>query len=200
MQPDTPQQVNQPTPAQQAFSSFQTNQQPTDPGQTQSAIDSLQQKSKQIASIEDAIKKKNEQAWLSMPNQQGPISQALAQLNPTGSDTQTNIGKAIKTPAYAGYCLKYVDDKTGNTNRQPTAFADYEVNAKSGNIQTSDKNIPSGARVYFAPDATNGKMGHVGLMNSDGSFTAATDNGIQSFTIPDWEKYSGQKYIGATKK
>lgn len=200
MQPQDPIQSTQPNPAQQAFSSFQSNQQQPNPQQAQSAIDSLQQKSKQIATIEDAIKKKNEQAWLSMPNQQGSISQALAQLNPQGSDTQTEVGKAIKTPAYAGYCLQYVDDRTGNTNRQPNAFADYQVNAKQGNIQTSDNNIKFGARVYFAPDATNDKMGHVGLMNSDGTFTAATDNGIKSFTIPDWERYSGQKFIGATKK
>lgn len=34
------------------------------------------------------------------------------------------------------------------------------------------------------------------LPNSDNTFTSATDNGIKTFAIKDWEKYTGQKFIG----
>lgn len=123
------------------------------------------------------------------------ISQALAVASPKSNSPQVNIGKAIATPAYSGLCLKFVDDKQGNTARQPTAIADYQANAQAGNISTSEK-IPANARVYFAPDDSNGGNGHVGISNGDGSFTSATDNGIKTFAIKEWEKYTGQKFIG----
>lgn len=124
------------------------------------------------------------------------LSRAMAILNPNSNSPQVNIGKAIKTPAYAGLCLQYVDDKQGNPNRLPTAYADYEARAQAGLINQSEKNIPSGARVYFAPDDSNGGAGHVGIANSNNTFTSATDNGIKTFSIADWEKYTNQRFIG----
>lgn len=130
-------------------------------------------------------------------NQQSGIAQAMGILSPQSTkEPLAQIGKAIATPNYAGYCLQWVDDQTGNSNRLPNAYADYQAKAQSGNIQTGTDNIPKGARVYFAPDSSNGGMGHVGLSNGDGTFTSATDNGIKTFDIPDWEKYTGQKYLG----
>ena len=126
-------------------------------------------------------------------NNQASISQAMATLKDTSTIGQ--VGKAIATPNYAGYCLQWVDDQQGNTNRQPTAIADYQVNAQANNINSS-LDAPKGARVYFNADASNGNMGHVGISNGDGTFTSATDNGVQTFDIPDWEKYSGQQYLG----
>ena len=124
------------------------------------------------------------------------VTKAIATLSPQSTDTTTQVGKAIQSPNYAGYCLKWVDDQTGKSNRQPTAYADYQTNVQAGNINTSTSDIPKGARVYFAPDSSNGGMGHVGLSNGDGTFTSATDNGIQTFGLSDWEKYAGQKYLG----
>jgi hypothetical protein len=129
-------------------------------------------------------------------NNQGAISQALSTLNPNGKDTPTQVGKAIQTPNYAGYCLQWADDKLGNPNRQPTAIADYKAQVNAGNINTSMDNIPKDAKVYWDADATNGNMGHVGLSNGNSTFTAATDNGIQTFTPEEWSQYSGQKFIG----
>lgn len=145
-----------------------------------------------------ALIKKRQLGDQQTPPDQAAISQAMAMVNPKGKDTTTQIGKSIQTPAYAGYCLQWVDDQQGNSNRQPTAYADYQVNAKSGNISTSG-NIPAGARVYFGPDASNGGMGHVGIAGDDGTFTSATDNGVKTYKISDWVKSTGQSLLGWTK-
>lgn len=148
-------------------------------------------------------KKKQEQDKLMQDyqNQSFPvaqISQAAATLKPNNKDTMTQIGKAIATPdyAYSGLCLKWVDDQQGNANRQPTAYADYQTHAQEGDIIASSKDIPKGSRVYFAPDASNGDAGHVGIANGDGTFTSATDNGIKTFSLKDWQNYTGQQFIG----
>ena len=135
-----------------------------------------------------------EQASQPQGSQQAAISQAMGKLS--SKDPMGAVGKAIATPNYAGYCLQWVDDQQGNKNRQPTAYADYQANAQQGNINQSSDNIPKGARVYFSPDQSNGNMGHVGISNGDGTFTSATDNGVQTFSLADWEKYTGQKYLG----
>lgn len=130
------------------------------------------------------------------PNQQAALTKAVAQINPNKKDTVTKVGKAIQTPSYAGYCLQWVDDQQGNnTQRQPTAFADFQANLNAGNIKNSNK-VPDGARVYFSPNQSNGNLGHVGISNGDGTFTSATDSGIKTFKIADWEKLTGQQMIG----
>ena len=171
MNPNDPtQQSQQPDPTQPAL--------PT-PEDTLAATNSALLKKKQLAD------KQNYSA--------ATLSQAMAQVAP--NSPAGKVGKAIATPNYANLCLKWVDDKQGNTSRQPTAIADFQANAQAGNISTSNK-IPDGARVYFSPDKSNGDAGHVGISNGDGSFTSATDNGIQTFKIADWERYTGQSYIG----
>jgi hypothetical protein len=143
-----------------------------------------------------ALKKKKTQEVDYTPS---AISQAAAVLSPNSKDPQAQIGKAIATPNYAGYCLKWVDDQQGNQNRQPTAIADYQARSQAGQIQTGDK-IPDNARVYFNADPSNGNMGHVGIYNAKSdTFTSATDNGVKSFSIPAWEKYTGQSMIGWSK-
>lgn len=175
--------------------SAQNGQQPQSPSPIQQAQSQLQQNQQNISQEQAATKAKN--ALMSTPsNSTSNAAKAMALLQPESKSTITQVGKAIQTPAYAGYCLQYVDDKTGNSQRQPTAYADYQANQAAGNIDTSMKDIPKGARVYFAPNATNGGMGHVGLSNGDGSFTSATDNGVQTFNIKDWEQYADQQFIG----
>lgn len=137
-------------------------------------------------------------------NKQAAISQAsraMSTLNPgansgdSTSDTMSKVGGALNTNNYSNMCLAYVDDQTGNKNRQSTAYNDYLVNANDGNIHTSGT-PPKGARVYFAPTADN-PAGHIGLSNGNGSFTGATTNeGIKTFSIQNWENYASQQYIG----
>jgi hypothetical protein len=123
------------------------------------------------------------------------ISQALAITSPKSKSPQVNVGKALNNNNYSNECLAYVDDQQGNKNRQPTAIADYQVNANAGNIQTKGT-PPKGARVYFAPTPDN-PAGHVALSDGGGSMTGATlDQGIETFKISDWEKYANQQYIG----
>lgn len=166
--------------------------------QTQQQSPSLQD---QVQANIDAVgqlqqkKKQEDLANYTPPQQNAAISQALATLKPNGKDPQTKVGTGLNTPNYSGLCLQYVDDQTGNKNRQPTAYADYQQNAASGNIKT-DGVPPKGARVYFAPTPDN-PAGHVGLSTGDGSFTGATTNqGIKTFSIKDWENYAGQQFIG----
>lgn len=125
------------------------------------------------------------------------ISQAMGVLSSRDTkDPMGQIGQSIATPNYAGYCLQWVDDQQGNKNRQPTAYADYQTHLNNNDINTSSDNIPKGARVYFSPDSSNGNMGHVGISNGDGTFTSATDNGVKTYNLNDWEKYTGQQYLG----
>lgn len=140
--------------------------------------------------------KKRMQAYEDTAPDQSTISQAMGILN--DKSTIGQVGKAIQTPNYAGYCLKWVDDQQGSTNRLPTAYADYQSKAQAGNMNDSD-NPPVGARVYFAPDQSNKNMGHVGISQGNGKFTSATDNGIKTFSLQDWEKYTGQKFLGWSK-
>ena len=164
-----------------------TQQPPQDQGPTPE--DTLQ-------ATNSALLKKKKLANQQLNNSFSPaqISQAMSQVAP--SSPAGKVGKAIATPAYAGMCLAWVDDQQGNkTSRQTSAYNDYLANAQQGKVSTSNK-IPSGARVYFSPDASNNGDGHVGIANGDGSFTSATDNGIKTFSIKEWEKYSGQSMIG----
>ena len=128
--------------------------------------------------------------------------QAMKQANTANSANTGGIQNKVQQAttanggAYAGWCLRWVDDQTGNTQRQPTAIADFTTRAQNGQISQSDK-IPDGARVYFSANATNNNNGHVGLYDAKtNKFTSATDTGIQSFTIPQWEKYSRQEFLG----
>lgn len=128
-------------------------------------------------------------------------SKAMSVLNPNAnskdatSNDMSKVGGALNTNNYSNQCLRFVDDQTGNKNRQPTAIADYQVNAQNNNIKTSGT-PPKGARIYFAPTPDN-PDGHVMLSNGDGTGTGATTNqGIKTFSIKDWSTYASQKYIG----
>lgn len=165
----------------------------------QSPDDALQQQNQAVQQALQQKKQAEENALTPTQTSKStaPISQALGVLN--DKSIAGKVGKAIATPSYAGYCLKWVDDQQGNnTNRQPTAYADYLLHQNEGDIATKGT-PPKNARVYFGPNATNGEMGHVGISNGNGTFTSATDNGIQTFDIKAWEKYAGQTYIGYSK-
>ena len=159
----------------------------------QGAVEQLAQTEQQGVAQNDLKRKALMQQFEQAPNQQSAISQALGQLG--DKSTAGKIGGALNTNNYSGLCLKWVDDQTGNSARQPTAFADYQQNAASGNIKTSGT-PPKGARIYFAPTPDN-TAGHIMLSNGDGTGTGATTSqGIKTFNIKSWENYAGQQYIG----
>ncbi len=178
------------SPVSQALQSFRTQPITTNPDPAlTNAIAQSQQQNQQIQQQQAAY------AQASPQFSPAAISQATAALKPKAKDPVTKVGNALSTKDYSGLCLAYVDDQTGNNNRQPTAYADYEANAASGNIKTTGT-PPKGARIYFAPTPDN-PAGHIMLSNGDGTGTGATTNqGIKTFNIKDWEKYAGQQYIG----
>ena len=155
----------------------------------------MDQETQPIQGAISALKEKMQEYQQAAPDQSS-IAQAMGMLG--GKDILSSIGRAIQTPAYAGYCLQYVDDKTDNSNRQQTAIQDYQVRSQAGSVNTSI-DIPKGARVYFNANQSNGGMGHVGLSNGDGSFTSATDDGVKTFSLKDWQRMTGQQFIGWSK-
>jgi hypothetical protein len=155
-----------------------------------------------LQATNQAVLKKRQQSMQQFTNSfpQYQISQAMATVNPKSNAPQAQIGKAISTPNYAGLCLKWVDDQQGNSNRQPTAYADYQAHAQQGDVSASLKDIPIGARTYFSPNDSNGGLGHVGIYAGNGKFISATDNGIKTFAIKDWEAATGQSFLGWVPK
>jgi LysM repeat protein len=78
----------------------------------------------------------------------------------------------IYLDAWRGWCLKYVDDGIGATQRQARAIYSYRVELANGNIRTGD--LPVGVRVPGFLNMTQGdyvEYGHVFwiLKNEDGS-------------------------------
>ncbi len=74
--------------------------------------------------------------------------------------------------AARGWCLKYVDDGVGATQRQARAIYSYRVELANGNIRTGD--LPVGVRVPGFLNMTKGEYteyGHVFwiIKNEDGS-------------------------------
>lgn len=187
----------QPNPIQLANQQQQPGAQPLQQPNADNPIALAQQQSQQReADIQ-------QQAQIGQQNQQraqdsiAAASKAMATLTngDKSRNTMSKVGGALNTNNYSGQCLKFVDDQTGNSARQPTAYADYQVNAQGGNIKTNGT-PPKGARIYFAPTKDN-PAGHIMLSNGDGTGTGATTNdGIQTYNIKDWEKYAGQQYIG----
>lgn len=195
MQPQDPIQLA----IQQQQQAQQQNQQPQPsnqeaPSPIQLAQQQIQQYGQENQQSAEAMKQKQ--------NAMQQASKAMATLNPKAnssdstSNTMSKVGQANSTGnySYSGECLKWVDDQQGNSSsRQPTAIADYQANAQAGNIETKGT-PPKGARVYFSsPDIP---AGHVGISDGNGSFTSATDNGVQTFNIDQWQQYAGQSYLG----
>lgn len=203
MQPNNPPQ--QPTPMGQAMQQQSQPQQSTpsiDPELSKSIIDNLKSQSQQIEQAQSQISDSNDlqsqQANQALKQKQSTISRALGQLN--DSSMQGKIGQAMGdgSSKWANMCEAFAEQQIyGHTGIYPTAYAAYQDNATKGNIKTSTNNIPTNAQVFMAPDTSNGGNGHTGVMQSNGKFLAPLSNGsIEEFSIPEWQKYSGQRFIG----
>ena len=154
-----------------------------------------------LAATNSALLKKKKQAADEANASYSPlqISQAMAQLKPESKSPQVSVGKAVSSDTnWANLCEAYAEKQIyGREGLYPSAIAAYQANAQEGNINTSDKNIPAGAQLFFNADQGNGNNGHTGVSNGDGTFQAPlSDGGIHDFTLKDWLKYSGQEYLG----
>ncbi len=139
------------------------------------------------------------QASASVPfNRQASMAQDAAIADPLGKTPLAAHGAALDGHEYDGLCEKWAEKQVyGKTGIFPSAMAAFNANAQAGNI-TSSKDPPKGAQVFFNSDESNGNFGHTGVSLGGGKFESATYNGIKVFSIPDWEKNTGQVYIGAT--
>lgn len=154
----------------------------------------LVQQEQQDQAVDDAKRKQMQQQMVQQTPNVAAVSQALGALNDKSKPGQ--IGKAIQDPSYAGYCQQFVDDKTGATQRYPTAAATWDAKVQSGQAQTDVSKAKPGDVIEFAPDQTNGNMGHAALVTPDGNLQMATYNGVQTFSLDDWTKYSSQTPVG----
>lgn len=177
------------------------NQQQVQQPDQQQDVSPIQLAQQQSSQREQQIQQEGALGQQDQQNALAAASKAMATLNPnanskdSASNDMSKVGGALTTKNYSNQCLAFVDDQTGNTQRSPTAYADFQKNAQNNNIKTSGT-PPKGARIYFAPTADN-PAGHVGLSNGDGTFTGATTNqGIKTFSIKNWENYASQQYIG----
>ncbi len=158
----------------------------------------ITQRGQQINQEEDVSKNEQQNAIAS-------ASKAMSTLNPgassgdSTSNTMSKVGQAINpSTQWANMCEAFAEKQIyGKTGMYPNAYSAYQANAQAGNIKTSTDNIPANAQVFMAPDNSNGMNGHTGVMQKNGKFLAPLSNGsIEEFSIPEWEKFSGQRFIG----
>ncbi len=184
----------QPISPQQAMQSMQQPQ-----GQNQSQP--------QQSSITDALQQQVQQGNQEIAQEQANPSQntiadvtkSLAMLSPKSNSTQIQVGKAIASPAYAGYCQQYVDDQTGSKERYPTAAATWQAKQQSGEAHQGLNGMKEGDVVEFAPDSSNGNLGHAAVVQKNGDLKMATYNGVQTFALKDWVTHTGQQPLGYYK-
>lgn len=101
-----------------------------------------------------------------------------------------------------GLCQQFVEESTyGKSGIYPTASAAWNSYVKNGQAFQGDvSKAPPGTLIYFAPDASNGNEGHVGIaLNGKGDMISATDNGVEVSNVSDWENATGQKPLGYVK-
>lgn len=185
--------MNPQNPAQMALQ--QNQQQPSDPTQQTSPgiLDALKQRVQQGAQTLTAEDQQQQQQ-----NSYAQAAKAMAVLNPganssnSQANTMSKVGQAISTPAYAGYCQQFVDDKTGATQRYATASDTWNAKMQSGDAHPGLDGMKPGDVVEFAPDAGNGNMGHAALVLPSGKLQMATNSGVETYDLKDWINYSGQ--------
>ncbi len=80
-----------------------------------------------------------------------------------------------------GLCEKFVENAYGTSGQYPTAQDAYNK------LHTSTNWSPNiGALVWFAPNASNGNAGHIGIYIGQNQFISATYNGVQINDMTSW--------------
>lgn len=100
---------------------------------------------------------------------------------------------------WVNMCERLAESMTGNhqVNKFPTAAAAENYYAQSGQLNPNVNQAPPGSIQYFAPDQSNGNMGHAAVVNKNGSLTMSDNAGIQTFpSLQAWVDYSKQRPIG----
>lgn len=99
--------------------------------------------------------------------------------------------------SYNNYCEKFVEQAVyGKAGMFPTAADAINSYSQQGQAFAGTQGIQPGDMVYFAPDKSNRFEGHAGIYSGNGSFVSATDNGVEEYSLKDWEKQTGQQLVG----
>jgi hypothetical protein len=145
---------------------------------------------------------------ISGQSSQTPVSSQITMANnpyetqkPTTSPLESQIGDQTDN----GKCQAWVEKETyGKTGIFPSAASAWNSYIDTGQAHSGDKGVQPGDILYFGPDKSNGGFGHTGIVsnvNPDGgvNFVSATYNGVEESTLSDWQKSTGQKYLGFVK-
>lgn len=96
---------------------------------------------------------------------------------------------------FKNLCQAFVEQMTyGHQGVYPTAIAAW--NQQQNKAISGTDGIQPGDLVYFGADKSNGGFGHAGIYEGNGNFVSATDSGVQSNNLDQWQKGTGQKLLG----
>lgn len=98
---------------------------------------------------------------------------------------------------YRNLCEKFVEQQVyGKAGMFPTAADAINNYSQNGQAYAGTKGIQPGDMVYFAPDKSNGFEGHAGIYSDNGNFISATNNGVEEYSLDQWQKDTGQQLVG----
>lgn len=98
-----------------------------------------------------------------------------------------------------GWCENWAENMAGIGNQGSTAIGAFNNFASKGKAYQGINGIKQGDFLYFNGA---GGLGHVGIVTEinpqtgEPTFISATDNGVESHSLTDWENYAGQQYLG----
>lgn len=96
--------------------------------------------------------------------------------------------------AYIGFCQAFVEQTQGKLHLHPTAVAAWVAN--QNRAVPGLAGVQPGDAIYFAPDASNEGAGHTGIYAGNDQFISATNSGIESQDLGQWQQQTGQRLLG----
>lgn len=132
------------------------------------------------------------------PDSAGEVFNSL-QKNPSFQmpDDLTKATALIGNQNYDDYCQQFVEQMAyGKSGIYPNAVSAWNDNAQNGNAVGGMDGIKQGDLMYFAPDDSNSYAGHAGIYMGNNQFISATNNGVQTNDLNDWQQSTGQQLLG----
>ncbi|HEX9060858.1 MAG TPA: CHAP domain-containing protein [Clostridia bacterium] len=127
--------------------------------------------------------------------------QQIYQANQTPQDV-TNAKQELGKHESAGWCENWAENMAGIGYQGSTAIDAFNNFSSKGKAFQGIQGVQPGDFLYFNGA---GGLGHVGVVtqinpqNGEPTFISATDNGVESHSLTDWENYAGQQYLGYAK-
>lgn len=102
----------------------------------------------------------------------------------------------LGTSDYNNFCEAFVEQATqGHTGTYPSAIQAWLAQQKSA-VSGTTKGIQPGDTVYFSANEGNGGYGHTGIYVGNNQFISATNNGVQTQDLSQWQSSTGQQLLG----